>query len=286
MPSTPLTTIPEAGHELRVLPLGDFTPYDFQKPHRHEYFEFFIFNTGGGTHFIDFVAHPIKSMSVHIVFPRQIHLVKRKAEATGYVLICSRHFMNLLDKIFYSQLLNHNYQAPCISLDKNTFDEIAGLVPRLESELKTGGALAQQLSRSYISIFLSQCIRHTPQQEEALPSGYTIHDWEIYKRFTALLDEHFLDKQQVSFYAGSLSLTAKVLNNCIRRVVDKTCADLIQERSLLEAKRLLLYTDESIKEIAFRLNFKDSSYFTRFFSRMEHKTPKEFKQYWEEKYHS
>jgi AraC family transcriptional regulator, transcriptional activator of pobA len=288
MQPIPVSTIPEHGHELRVLPLGDFTPYDFGKPHRHTYFEFFIFDTGGGSHFIDFIEYPIREQSVHIVFPQQIHLVKRSATANGYVMICSRHFMNLLDKLFYTQLLNHNYTHPCLSPGAAAFTDIAQLVPRIQSELRDGGPMAQQLAQNYTSIFLSLCIRHTPQQaqEEISHTGYSTHDLEIYRRFTTLLDEHFGDKQQVGFYASALSLSTKVLNNCIRKVVDKTCAELLQERSLLEAKRLLLYTDESIKEIAFRLGFQDSSYFTRFFARMEHKTPKEFKQYWEEKYHS
>lgn len=282
-PSPPTILISDA--ELKVLPLGDVTPYDFQKPHRHEYFEFFIFDTGGGSHFIDFIEYPIKAQSVHIVFPRQVHLVKRAAAASGRVLICSRHFMNLLDSVFYSQLFSRNYQAPCLSLDTQTYAEIAYLLPRLEAELTTGGSLAHQLCRNYLSIFFSQCIRHAPPPGTTQQGHYTVRDWDIYMRFTELLDEHFADKQQVGFYAAALSVSPKVLNNAIRQAVGKTCAELVQERTLLEAKRLLLYTEESIKEIAFRLNFKDSSYFTRFFARMEDKTPKEFKQYWEEKYH-
>lgn len=289
MKKIPVNALPANAHELKVMPLGDFTPYDFARPHRHEYFEFFIFDSGGGSHFIDFIEYPIQDQSVHIVFPQQIHLVKRTAQAKGHVMICSRHFMNLLGKIYYTQLLNHNYTAPTLGFDSAAFTELRHTSLKLEQELlHQDSLLSSQLAQNYLSIFLSECIRRTAagKNDEVAHSSYSQHDWAMYKRFSELMDEHFLDKQSVAFYAATLAVSPKVLNNCIKKVVNKTCVELIQERSLLEAKRLLLYTDESIKEIAFALNFKDSSYFTRFFTLKENKTPKAFKAYWEEKYHS
>ena len=144
-----------------------------------------------------------------------------------------------------------------------------------------------ELTKSYTSAFLSYCIR----EFDSLPSAvanhlHPLHELNVYRSFLLLLEQHVLDKQNVAFYAAQMAMTAKKLNHCIKKATGKNCIDLIQERTLTEAKRLLLYTDDSSKEIAYKLNFKDNSYFTRFFTRLEGKTPGGFRVYWEEKYHS
>lgn len=286
MKSIPVNNLPKGDNELKVIPLGEFTPYDFQKPHRHSYFEFFIFEKGGGSHFIDFTEFPINDCSVHIVFPQQIHLVKRTAASTGKILLCSKHFMNLLGSFFFPQLAQNNYNAPCLEFEKEEFSLLMTTINYLQEELKSSGMLSYSLSQNYTSIFLSHCIRHKTAAlvEERHNPNYSIYDWENYKRFSDLLEMHFLEKANVRDYAGELAISAKVLNNCLKKVIGKTAVELIQERTLIEAKRLLLNSQDSIKEIAFKLNFKDSSYFTRFFTKNESQTPKEFKQFWEEKY--
>lgn len=287
MTQIPVSTLPKEVPHLRILPLGDEMPYDFKRPHRHEYFEFFIFYKGGGSHFIDFTEYKIAEHTVHIVFPSQIHLLKR-AGARGLIIICTREFMNHLGQVFHTRLFENNFTTPCIQFTEERFQAIKQLTDALQEEVKGEKALAAELWRSYMSIFLAQCIRDfTPfPRADAAAGAYTQHELEVFGRFSTLLEQHFLNKPNVSFYATELAMTPKTLNNCIKKITGKTCIDLIQERTLTEAKRLLLYTDESSKEIAYTLNFKDSSYFTRFFSKLQGQTPIAFKAYWEEKYHS
>jgi AraC family transcriptional regulator, transcriptional activator of pobA len=285
MSEIPVNILPKEKRLVQVIPLGDEMPYDFRRPHRHEYFEFFVFNNGGGSHFIDFTEHKIADHSVHIIFPSQIHLLKR-AGARGNIIICLKEFMNSLDKLFYSQLFRHNYTAPAINFTKEKFQEILHCVNSLRDELKDSSMLSTELAKSYLTIFLSCCIRRNEEMPES--NGTTSHqpDIEIFRKFSNLLDKKFMEKAGVSDYASDLAITPKVLNNCIKKLTGKTTIDLIQERTLTEAKRLLLYTDMTSKEIAYTLNFTDTSYFTRFFTRLEGKTPSAFKAYWEEKYHS
>jgi AraC-like DNA-binding protein len=283
----PVNKIAKDEHQVQIIPLGDEMTYDFKRPHRHEYFEFFIFVRGGGSHFIDFVEYEILENSVHIIFPSQIHLLKRNG-ARGQIIICKKEFMNSLNKLFYAQLFQNNYTAPCLSFTDEKIKTINQLVAALQEEIKVERLLATELARSYMSIFLSHCLRNFDAAHAAAAGGlpYTQHDIEVFQKFNLLLEKHYLDKQNVSFYASEMAMTPKSLNTCVKKVTGKTCIELVQERTLTEAKRLLLYTDESSKEIAYTLNFKDNSYFTRFFTKMEGQTPLAFKNYWEEKYHS
>jgi AraC family transcriptional activator of pobA len=288
MKDIPVNMLPKGDSELKVIPLGHVTPYDFQKPHRHSYFEFFVFEKGGGKHFIDFAEHPIRDHSVHIVFPQQVHMVSREPGSTGAIIICSRNVMNLLGKFFFPQLLQNNYTAPCLSFSKKDFEPLMQTIMNLKEELQSNTILSYNLAQNYTSIFLTHCIRHRAAvlQEETPNFNYSHHDWEVYKSFVDLLEQNFMDKAQVSFYAASLAATPKVLNNSIRRVSGKTAVELLQERSLLEAQRLLLNSKESIKEIAYKLGFQNSSYFTRFFVKLAGLTPGAFRLCWEQRYRS
>jgi AraC-like DNA-binding protein len=282
----PVSVLKREDHEFKVIPVGGPTDYDFQRPHRHEYFEFFLFEKGGGSHFIDFVEYPIRDHSIHIVFPRQIHLVKRKAQASGYVIICTQHFMNLIGQVYYTQLQQCIGAIPHLALSEAEFAEVYRCIGHLTRELSAHTPLAQELVRNYSAIFFTQCIRAAMLQLALGDQPQQLHEPELYRQFMNLLEHNFTERQSVAFYAEAMNVTPKVLNNALRKATGKTCVDMIQERCMLEAKRLLLYTDKNIKQIAFDLNFRDMSYFTRFFSRLEEMSPKEFKHHWEEKYHS
>jgi hypothetical protein len=97
----PLNTLRQADRLLHISPFSDEIPYDFRRPHRHDYFEFFLFTAGGGTHYIYFTGHPIMAGCVHVIFPSQIHLLKRTG-ATGFIIICRKEYMSALPKLSYA----------------------------------------------------------------------------------------------------------------------------------------------------------------------------------------
>ena len=74
--------------------LAQLNTYDFTEPHRHDYFEFFYFKKGGGTHYIDFVEFKIHDNSVHIVAPGQVHQMRRELDSEGYVVLFELSALN------------------------------------------------------------------------------------------------------------------------------------------------------------------------------------------------
>ena len=224
---------------------------------------------------------------MHIVFPGQIHLLRRKG-AVGLIFVCRPEFMNSLGKIFYTQLYQERYTNPCITFSPEAFEGLLSLCARLQEEEKSNALFAPELIRSYMSVFISTCIREGTTEKDLNSTEGRHHpsDLDLYSRFKLLLENNYTEKQSVDFYAQELAVSARTLSNTLKMLTGKTCVQLLQDRTLLEAKRLLLYTDKSCKEIAFELNFKDTSYFTRFFTRLEGSTPSAFKASWEEKYHS
>jgi AraC family transcriptional regulator, transcriptional activator of pobA len=103
-------------------------------------------------------------------------------------------------------------------------------------------------------------------------------------QFNQLVDKYHAQMHQVKEYAEIMGESPVQLNRAIKSVSGKTASDLIIERLILEAKRLLLFSDLSNKEVAFKLNYEDPSYFTRIFRRKTGFTPTEFRSKMKDKY--
>lgn len=101
---------------------------------------------------------------------------------------------------------------------------------------------------------------------------------DLIREFNVLIETHFRTIHTVSEYANLLNKSPKTLSNIFSKVYNKTPIQFIQERLLLEAKRLLLYTEKPIKEIAYEIGFEDIQAFSRFFKGKEGISPSDFRQ--------
>jgi AraC-like DNA-binding protein len=84
-------------------------------------------------------------------------------------------------------------------------------------------------------------------------------------------------RHAVGDYARELAVSAGSLNTMCKRHLGRGAKDVIEEQLVVEARRLLLYSDETASRVAIRLGFKDASYFSRFFRRANGCTPSEFR---------
>ncbi len=96
-------------------------------------------------------------------------------------------------------------------------------------------------------------------------------------RFETLVDRDYLQDRSVSDYAAELSITSTYLTRCVKAATGKTAGEIIDDRLLLEARRLIVFTDLPISEISYRLNFSTPSYFTRFFTHRAGEKPSIFR---------
>ncbi|MDH7459949.1 helix-turn-helix domain-containing protein [Chitinophagaceae bacterium 26-R-25] len=101
--------------------------------------------------------------------------------------------------------------------------------------------------------------------------------FHIVRKFNLLVEANFKVEHSVSFYADQLCKSPKTLSNVFAIYNQKTPSQIIQERIILEAKRLLLYTDRSVKHITFELGFEDVPYFSNFFKKNAGVSPSDFR---------
>jgi AraC family transcriptional regulator, transcriptional activator of pobA len=259
-----------------IIPLGrsqNNRTYDATAFHRHTFFELFIFLSGGGQHEIDFHKYPVKKNAVHFVAPGQIHRLHLK-ETKGYVICFTEEFFSLptsqqvADKFpFFDGLAE-----PVLHLST----VIAHLIMnQLELLLAARTAtLNDEITRAHLNIILltlkQQAQTHKTEEDAGKRS--------LVQQFRKLVNNNFTHDLPMAEYAGRLNITPNYLNSLCREREGKTATTIIQERVLLEAKRLLYGTGLSVKEIAFELNFASVAYFIRYFKKGSGLTPAAYRE--------
>ena len=106
---------------------------------------------------------------------------------------------------------------------------------------------------------------------------YLPHDKQIFIRFMELLSKYFTQERHVEFYASKMCISPKYLSTTVKQVSGKTPTVWITNRTIEEIKHRLLHTPDTIKEIAYSLNFPNLSFFGKFFKKATGMSPKQFR---------
>lgn len=164
-------------------------------------------------------------------------------------------------------LFNNIYEKPFFNIDKSYFDEIRETIEKMEKEIKyeTESPFTNSIIKSYLQLILSISSKEKSKylsdiKPDEIPNKDLV-------RFQELLEKYYKTERSIAFYASSFSLSTDAFSKKIKKQFTKTPSQLIQERVILESKKLLHLTYKSIKEIAQELNFEDEFYFSRFFKK-------------------
>ena len=164
-------------------------------------------------------------------------------------------------------LFNNIYLTPQISISDVHFDEICQILIKMKMEMenRSDAPYSNAVIKSYLQLILALCSR-----EKSILLGRSVLE-RIENRdvaiFQELLEAYYLRERSPSFYADQLKLSPSALSKNIKKQIGKTPTQLIQERVILESKKLLHLTHKSIKEIAVDLHFDDEYYFSRYFKK-------------------
>lgn len=251
------------------------------KPHRHNYYTVLWSHNFGGKHIVDYREFAIRPNDVFFVSPGQVHQVIHNDKPDGTVILFTCEFldMNAISEGFISNLnlFSEISSTPPITVDKQAAGVMQKLVADMRNAFLQDDPFKNDLIGACLKLFLITCNKfaHVPTSEntQKLQSGKM-----ILRNFKDMLEKRFTEWKKVGEYASALSLSADYLNSVVRESVGKTAKELIQQRVVLEAKRLGLHTDLSTKEIAYRIGFDDPSHFSRFFKKQEGNSFSEFRE--------
>lgn len=266
--------------EIVVTRLRDFVDAhrDIQFPHRHDFFQIVLFTRGGGQHSIDFRQFQVQPHQVYYMAPGQIHTWAFDAETDGYLVNFNESFFT---SIYHNPhvlrdfpLFNAISGVTVNTLDMSCCAEVEQTFAQMLEEYEKGDDYRMDILRSMLMIVLVRLSRVAPS---SFREGASKHNVVLMRQFEKLIELHFREKRLPREYAEMMFVTPNHLNALTNSVVGKSAGELIRDRILLEAKRLLANSDLMIGQIAEALHFEDNAYFTRFFKKYLGVTPEGFR---------
>lgn len=253
------------------------------KPHKHDFYLTLLFTQGSGVHEVDFQSYEIKPGSVFMLNPGQTHDWEFSPDTKGYVIFHTKGFYDLtfsnrsIDSFpFFYSLQN----SPCLYLESVQLTSIEQLFQVILQEHRSDQVLKHQKLTALMDMLYIELTRaYIDKKPSSLntPGMYL----DRLKQLEQLIDQNFMHYKSASDYAEMMHMSTKHLNRITQSVLAKTTTDLITERILLEAQRMLSHSKTTVAEVADYLGYEDHSYFSRLFKKKLYVSPSEFA----ERYH-
>lgn len=223
-----------------------------------------------------------KTQNPSLFFLTNQHLSIQKGKEETILLFYNRDFycIQIHDKeVACDGLLFHNvFEIPFVELDHSETALIKSLFQNIQDELEWKDSSAEEMIRTYVKQIIIRATRKWKKQNLdndtlRIPGS----ELDIFRDFSRLLEIHFREKHNVADYAELLHMAPKTLTHKFKHLNLESPNQFIINRILLEAKRLLFYTDKPVKEIAYDLGYEDPAYFNRLFTNKTGNTPANFK---------
>ncbi len=174
-------------------------------------------------------------------------------------------------------LFNNVFNATSVVLSKQDNTNIVNTIKEVKNEYESDDIATEEMLRILLKKIIITATRIYKKQNGLTTSEINNVDINFLRKFSQLVEIHFYQKHAVGDYAEMLHITPKILNKKISAAQSKAPNQIIKDRLLLEAKRYLTHTNNSVKEIAYKLGYQDEAYFNRFFSAHSNLTPAQFR---------
>jgi AraC-like DNA-binding protein len=241
------------------------------EPHKHkQYFEIVFLTKGKGAHWIDGIRYEVTPPILYFITQNQVHNWDLESEPDGYVIIIKKSFIEKSLDLELKMLLSRTSSVSCLPIAENlTIHRLFELLAEEDkAEIQSNFPVIEGLLKALLAKI---------QDISGVAINRSSKKADFYESFLALLNQGNPVKSKVAYYADLLNTTPQNLNAACRKAVDLPAATILSDFIINEAKRLLLYTDKTVSEISFSLNFNDPSHFVKYFKRLSGQTPQSFR---------
>lgn len=249
-------------------------------PHRHDYYTVVFAAQVRGKHVIDYKSFSFEDRQVYFVSPGQVHQVVTAGKPEGWVITFTRDFMteNNIPERFISNLnlFRQFGDSPPLNLKADDFIQIKDILLQMEACLPLEMKYRNRALGAYLQLFLIYCNNSCSPDLSELDEEHS--GICMLRDFKSLVDQNFKNWHKVNTYASEIHISPKHLSQTVKDITGKTAKEFIQDRIILEAKRMLLHTQLNVKEIAYFLGFDEPLHFSSFFKRQCNISPSAFRE--------
>jgi AraC-like DNA-binding protein len=230
---------------------------------------------------VDFNAYNTRQSSLVFVAPNQVLKIENYASEEGHLMYYNRDFycIQIHDKEVACDglLFNNVNNMPLVNVAKAETQFFDNLFDEIDKEFRLNDPSLEEMVRTYLKQLLLKATRLWKQQHLEKEVVEQSKDLEFFRKFTLLVDAHYKQKHTVADYADVLSIAAKTVTHKFKRLNLPQPNEVIKNRIILEAKRLLVHTPLTAKEIAHELGYEDPAYFSRQFLVKTGESPSSFR---------
>jgi AraC family transcriptional regulator, transcriptional activator of pobA len=254
-----------------------------RKEHFHDFYTIMLFTGGQSTIKINNDTYEINPQTICLIAPNQLHSFEGACEVEGEVFFfCQDYyveefsFIRLLNIFSYTSTIDSNVGHPCIKLADNEFNPMLNLLNGVqqEYELSTAANRSAVIIRSLLNIMLLKLT----ELYETNSGKSNVGDNTLIHSLSHLVESYFIQEQKIGFYTSAFNISEKQLNNICNRHFNCGLKKILHDRLMQESRKLLLSSELSVSEIAYKLNFDDNSYFNKVFRNSTGLTPKRFRE--------
>lgn len=249
-------------------------------PHRAQFYHVLWIEKGEGTHFVDFNPIKVEGNSILFIPHNCVNVFDKNGSYHGKTILFTNNFFcknnNDLRFLQSSMLFSDLYPIAKIKVNPH-ISELEIFKNAMETEyLRQPDSAQYEILRNMLHVFLLQAEREMRKQgfKELKPSA----NLDCLVSFKNLLEQNFRKERSVNKYASELSISDKQLHKATSSLLDLTPKQIIDERVLLEAKRLLAHSTQTIKEVAYDLGYDEPTNFIKYFRKHTNSTPSQFRE--------
>ncbi|MDN3584708.1 AraC family transcriptional regulator [Mucilaginibacter flavus] len=247
-------------------------------PHRHDFYHMVFFTRGAGTHSVDFETFNIQPYHIYFMAPGQVHGWSFEGEVDGYVVNFSAGFFKsfLLDSQYLDNFpfFSGNVQYSVMDIPAAEQSAAITVMEKAVKEADSRGRFRLDTLRVLLLEFFLLLVKSTGADKANNKVG---HNHALLRNYEKLIEQNYTNHRLPKFYAELLSITPSHLNAICKELLGISAGDMIRNRIVLEAKRMLVNLDLTVTQVAYSLNFEDNSYFCKFFKNQSGVSPEAFR---------
>lgn len=249
-----------------------------RRPHRHDYHEFIWSRRGTGSHLIDGQRSVVDSAIVTVIGRGQVHVFEQAEGLDGALVRFGAEMLTVDSMARANPSWLVGFQGPhAVTVPDRDVAQLDALIASLSEETsRPADSRSVDVQRHLLCTMLLWVERwHDAMQTQSRDGDDPA--LQVYRRFVDLLERGYTHHHEASEYAEQLGISQAALSRALAGVSGRRTKELITDRRMLEAERLLRFSHFTVGEVASRSGFTDQLYFSRAFKRYHGVTPSEYR---------